>query len=127
MNRLRQLKVLFVLLSVALLFACAKKQVVLTPEQEADRVYYEAKYVNVVADMKFTQSLTKYNLWCSDEAYKEVCAKIDPLWLKADKALDIWGQLVDSRQPAADAEGNFQAELKLLKTKLLMEIPDYSW
>jgi len=127
MNRQRNINIVLVILSLVLIFSCAKKEVILTQEQEAERAYYEAKYVHATAEMKFTQALLKYNLWCNNPEYKEACSKVDDLWLKANSALDTWGALVDSKSPSTGAADDYQSQLKALKTKLLMELPTYSW
>lgn len=127
MNRLFSLKLIVLVIVSVLFVSCGTKKVVLKPEKEVDRAYYEAKNAHNEAVVRFTQILSKYNLWCSNPEYREACSKVDETWLEANKALDTWGFLVESRKPSSGANDDYKAQLKALKTKLLMEIPNYSW
>lgn len=119
---MRHLTKLIVLILAFSLVGCGlTREVVLTPDQEAGRIYYEAKNSHNQALKIFTEMLTKYNVWCSNSEYAEACAKIDPLWVKAETALDTWDNIIDTREPLTGCEDDYRAALKQLKTKLLMQ------
>lgn len=115
------------ILSLFLLMACTPKQVVLTPEQEPERAYYESKAMFNQAQKEFATKLQKYNMYCEKAEYKDACSKIDPLILKADKALDVWETIIEARGPSTSAENDYREQLKALKTKMLLELPNYVW
>jgi predicted small lipoprotein YifL len=124
---MKTFKTISIILVVFLLVGCGYKQVVLTPDQEANRLYYEQKNQHNSAVKKFTQMLIKYNLWCERPEYTDACAAVDPFVVKANKALDTWEKLIDSREPIAGSDEDYQTALKNLKTEMLMNLPGFSF
>ena len=125
MRKFKFIGIILVLCFIAI--SCTPRQVVLTPEQEANRAYFEQKDKHTQAVNFFTERLTKYNVWCANQEYVEACAKVDPIWKKANTALDTWGTVIEAKNPASGAEAIYQDELKALKTAMLMELPNFIW
>lgn len=124
---MKQLSKILILFLAVSLVGCGAKQVVLTPDQEKDRLYFEQKNQHNHALKFFTEVLTKYNDWCESPGYEEVCAVVDPYWTKANTALDTWGEVIEKREPLAGSQEAYRNALKRLKTKMLMKIPDFDW
>lgn len=106
---------------------CGHRQVVLTPDQEIDRAYYEALNTFSKAEKEFTGWLITYNNWCENPEYADACKVADPYWDKANTALDAWGAVVEAKKGSAFEQDVYLNELKALKTKMLMEIPNFKW
>jgi hypothetical protein len=123
----RHLNFIFILSLLFAMAACTKQQLVLQPDQETDRAYYEALNTFRQADREFTRILVKYNAWCEKPEYTAACSKTDPYWIKANSLLSTWGEIVGSRKQDTVAQGNYRDALKALKSKVLMELPDYQW
>ena len=126
MKKFKFILVLFLALSF-IVVSCTPRQVVLTPEQETNRAYFEQKDKHTQAVKSFTAKLTKYNSWCADQEYMEACGKVDIFWQKANQALDTWGSIIDAGKPVGDSEDTYMENLKELKTALLKELPNYIW
>lgn len=119
---------ILMIIVIALVFVgCTKRQIVLTPYQEANRAYFEAKDQHTQAVKLFTKSLMKYNEWCEKPEYGEICAKIDSYVIKANTALNTWGAVVESRKDDTAANDDYVDALKEIKSKLLMEAPNFIW
>ena len=90
----RQSRLIVVLLSVILLVSCfPKKQIVLKPEEEKDRAYYERILAHSQATQKFAEAAMKYNLHydaADPETQAFLTKEVDPLWVQASNALDFW-------------------------------------
>lgn len=123
----RKLNFILILSLLFAMAACTKQQLVLQPDQETDRTYYEALNTFNQADREFTKALVKYNTWCEKLEYRAACSKTDPYWFKANTVLSTWGDIVESRKQDTIAQGNYRDALKALKSKVLMELPDYQW
>jgi hypothetical protein len=126
-KKLKFIVLLFLVMMMIFTIGCVKRQVVLTPDQEANRAYFEAKDQHTEALKIFTKGLIKYNTWCEKAEYKEACSKIDPYVYEANKALNAWGAVVESRKDDTASNENYVDELKALKSKLLQEAPGYIW
>ncbi|HUV77065.1 MAG TPA: hypothetical protein VMW06_03300 [Desulfobacterales bacterium] len=123
----KQLNFILILSLLFAMAACTKQQLVLQPDQEKDRAYYEALSTFNQADRQFTQALVKYNTWCEKPEYTAACTKTDPYWHKANTVLSTWEEIVESRKQDTTAQGNYRDALKALKSKVLMELPNYQW
>ena len=127
MKRRRNLTIAVVaVLSAILVMACAQKKLELAPEQEKDRAYYELLLDHADAQKKFAEAELKYNTYydAADKATKDYLTEnVDPLWVQASDALDIW-------ETAIKGGGTGEDELmayKRLKSVILMKLPDLIW
>lgn len=124
--------VIIAILSLFFVSGCSvlqqKREVKLTPEQESNRAYYEAKDVFNQAQKTFTEEIQKYNKYCSNEQYKDACVKVDPYVVKADQALDVWEGIIESKKgDPSGAQSSYVDALKALKTQIILELPNFSW
>lgn len=124
MCRLTQAAV--VLLTVVLLLACTHKQLDLKPEQEKDRAYYEQVYTHATATQKFAEAAMKYNLHykaADPETQAFLKKEVDPLWIQASDALDVWEVAIKGGKSGEDEIMAY----KRLKTQILLKLPDLLW
>lgn len=124
---LKKLKFVAIILVLSFVIGCAQRQVVLTPNQESDRAYYEALNRFNQAEKEFTDKLIKYNDWCEIPAYSSACKTVDPYWTKANDVLDAWKSIVNSRKNDTAAQNNYHEAMKELKTTVLMNLNNYKW
>lgn len=117
----------FVIVAIFIISGCFKRQIVLTPEQEPDRQYYEVLNIFNQAEKEFTSKLVKYNNWCEKPEYDEACSALDEYWYKANTALEAWKDIVDSRKNDTIEQDNYLDALKTLKSNILMEAPNFIW
>lgn len=126
-KQIRCIQFIAIIALMIFMIGCAERKVVLTPDQEANRAYFEAKDQHTQALKTFTKGLIKYNAWCEKAEYQEACSKIDPYVSKANKALNAWGAIVESRKDDTASNENYVDALKALKSELLMEAPGFIW
>lgn len=119
-------RVIGILIVLLLLIGCSGRELVLQPEQEHDRNYYARKLVYTDTLKKFVQAQVKYNIHyeaADQETRKFLRDEVDPLWLQASTALDVWNSIIESRLPDDDAMADFKA----IKTQILLKLPDLIW
>lgn len=125
-KRRSHLYVIIAILSVFLLISCTPKKLELKPEQEKDRAYYERLLDHATAQKKFAEAEVKYNIHydAADQATKDwLTENVDPLWIKASDALDLWGAAIKGGQSGEDEIMIY----KRLKSEILLKLPDLIW
>lgn len=105
----------------------AVRQVVITPDQESEKAYYEALNTFVLADKQFTSALVRYNNWCEQPGYAEACKVVDPYWVSVNDTIMAWGTIIELRKADNAAYDDYLSAIKALKSKILMEFPSYDW
>ena len=127
MVRRNTTKVLMVIMAFMLVVGCSlKREIVLTPEQEADRTYYAAKLVHADYLEKFANAERKYNVHyaVADTATQNwLTENVDQLWVDASDMLDAWKDVIEARQDPTDEMEAF----KLLKTQILLKVSGLVW
>jgi len=123
---LNRVRILAVFMALFLIVSCTPKKIVLTPEQEKDRGYYERILVHATAVQKFAEAVVKYNIHynAADAQTKAwLTENLDPLWIQASDALDVWEAAIKGGQTGEDEIMTY----KRLKSAILLKLPDLIW
>jgi len=125
-SRVRLVQFTIILMTILLVVSCTHKKIVLTPEQEKDRGYYERVLVHATAVQKFAEAVVKYNIHydAADAQMKAwLTDNLDLLWIQASDALDVWEAAIKGGQSGEDEIMTY----KRLKSQILLKLPDLIW
>jgi len=125
-SRVRLVQFTIIFMSILLVVSCTPKKIVLAPEQEKDRGYYDRVLVHATAVQKFAEAEVKYNIHydAADTQTKAwLTENLDPLWIQASDALDVWEVSIKGGQTGEDEIMAY----KRLKSMILLKLPDLLW